>query len=99
MRKDVGDHDSKTVVVVPVVRVVPVAVRAARVVLVVVPRAATQHVQVSTTGPRTEPSARWSLCAHSLFNPAPQQIAQFFDHPRDMVVLPLGQPLPANGEA
>jgi hypothetical protein len=36
-------HNPKTVVVVPIVRCIPVAIRGARVVTVVVPRPATEH--------------------------------------------------------
>jgi hypothetical protein len=52
--RDGGDHDSKTEaeaeVVEPEVRVVPEAVRAARVELIVEPGAATQHSQDIITG-------------------------------------------------
>jgi hypothetical protein len=45
--KNVGAHNPKTDVVVPVVRVVPVAHARARVVFMVVERAAAQHANAS----------------------------------------------------
>jgi hypothetical protein len=52
-RQDVGDKQPKPNVVVPVVRVVVPAVRAANILLIIVESAPTQHA-VSTTGPRTK---------------------------------------------
>lgn len=57
-----GDHHPKTDVVVPVVRVVPVAVRTADVPLIVVERAAAQHTVIHGHIPATAAKPRVAYC-------------------------------------
>jgi hypothetical protein len=57
--KVVSDHHPKPNIVVPVVRVVPVAVRTTHVPLIVVERAATQHAVAFGPPPQPTASRPW----------------------------------------
>lgn len=88
-------HNTKTDVVVPVVRVVPVAVRAAHVPLIIVERAAAQHTGIVFGQPRQRTLAL-ALYTALLFSPASQQFADFFDHHGYVFILPFIEELQAD---
>lgn len=87
-------HHTKPDVVVPVVRVVPVAVRTAHVPLIIVERAAAQHTDDVFGLPRRSVLAL-ELYAALLFTPASKQFADFLQHERHVLILPLIEELKA----
>lgn len=87
-------HNTKTDIVVPVVRVVPVADRTAHVPLIIVERAAAQHTDDVFGLPC------WKLPAGRLYAalfsfPAAEYFAYFLDHIENMLVLPFVEKLQA----
>ena len=79
-------HNTKTDIVVPVVRVVVVAIRTTHVPLIIVERAAAQHTDDVFGLPRQNALAL-KLYAASLFKPTAQQFSRFFHHQGYMFVL------------
>ena len=97
--KIVGHHHPKPVVAVAVVRIVPVAVGAADVPLIIVERPAAHHPVVLPARPRTSGThgiARY--VPRRLLDPATQQAADLGDHARHVSVLSRRQPAPAGGQ-
>ena len=90
----------KTVVVVPVVRVVVVAVGATHVVLIVVERPATQHTtsQPVPATPATQAGELPYVTAQSPFCHAAQQPPQLGHHAADVLILAVIEPAQAMGQ-
>lgn len=85
-----GRHHTKPDVVVPVVRVVLVAVRTTHVPLIIVERAAAQHTDDVFGLPRRGiPAGR--LYTASLSKPTAQQPADLLNHYGDMFILPFAE--------
>jgi hypothetical protein len=80
-------HNTKTDVVVPVVGIVPVAVRTADVPLIIVERTAAQHTDdVFDLPRRNTPAVELYVVLFS--SPAPKYFPYLLDHAENVLVLP-----------
>jgi hypothetical protein len=100
-----GDHNTKPVVPVPVVWVVPVADSTTRIVGLIVEGTTTKSSSLSLASSKALVSIRADaystnalLRMRNLF-PAAEQAPDLGNHFSDVLILPCGQPFPAGGEA
>jgi len=100
-----GDHYPKTVVVVPVIGIVPVAAGTAGIPVIIVVRAAAQHPVVCGQRPRRQRqvSIRTVALLNRLlrkrdFDPTAQQAPDFGHHFGSVLILAWFEPIPTGGQ-
>lgn len=96
-----GHHNSKTVVPVTILWVVPVTIGATHVVTIVVERAAPQHTTSQPLPAKTEPQGSAiaiGSCSAGLVLPATQQPPQLGDQAAGMFILTGIDPFPLVGK-
>ena len=94
-----GHHTPKPDVVVAVVRIVPVAVGAAHVPMIIVEGAAAQHLVVCERIPHKQQELFGFSLRMCDLDPAAQQLPDLGHHAGRVLVLAGGQPFPAGCQA
>lgn len=92
-------HEPETQIVVPVPRIVVVAIRTAHVVRGVVPRPTAQHTTHQPVPLFFVHGARAQALVSTHFLPTAQQPTQLSNHTAGVFVLSIVEPLPAMGQA